>query len=79
LLPSQPLTAKVLRRPVESAQYTSWAFTQRARDAGLLPSMGTIGDAYDNAVIESFWGPAEDRAAGSPAVEDPRGARQRDL
>jgi putative transposase len=45
----------VLRRPVESAQFTSWAFTQRARDSGLLPSMGTIGDAYDNAVIESFW------------------------
>jgi transposase InsO family protein len=45
----------VLRRPVESAQYTSWAFTQRAKDSGLLPSMGTIGDAYDNAVIESFW------------------------
>ena len=38
------------------SQYTSWAFTQRAKDSGLLPSMGTIGDAYDNAVIESFWG-----------------------
>ena len=35
-------------------QYTSWAFTQRAKESGLLPSMGTIGDAYDNAVIESF-------------------------
>jgi putative transposase len=37
------------------SQDTSWAFTQRARESGLLPSMGTIGDAYDNAVIESFW------------------------
>jgi putative transposase len=37
----------VLRQPVESAQYTSWAFTQRAKDSRLLPSMGTIGDAYD--------------------------------
>ena len=45
-----------MRRPLEPGQYTSWAFTQRAKDAGLLPSMGTIGDAYDNAVIESFWG-----------------------
>ena len=44
------------RRPAEPTQYTSWAFTQRAKDAGLLPSMGTVGDAYDNAVIESFWG-----------------------
>jgi transposase InsO family protein len=37
-------------------QFTSWAFTRRARDSGLLPSMGSIGDCYDNAVIESFWG-----------------------
>lgn len=38
------------------AQYTSWAFGQRLRAAGLLPSMGTIGDCYDNSMMESFWG-----------------------
>lgn len=37
-------------------QYTSWAFTRRAQESGLVPSMGSIGDCYDNAVIESFWG-----------------------
>lgn len=37
-------------------QFTSWAFTDRARASGLLPSMGSIGDCYDNAMIESFWG-----------------------
>jgi len=37
-------------------QFTSWAFTSRARNAGLLPSLGTVGDPYDNAVVESFWG-----------------------
>ena len=37
-------------------QFTSWAFTRRARESGLVPSMGSIGDCYDNAVIESFWG-----------------------
>ncbi|MGB8963758.1 MAG: IS3 family transposase [Pseudonocardiaceae bacterium] len=37
-------------------QYTSWAFGQRLRTAGLLPSMGTIGDCYDNSMMESFWG-----------------------
>lgn len=38
------------------ARFTSWAFTDRARASGLMPSMGSIGDCYDNAMIESFWG-----------------------
>lgn len=37
-------------------QYTSWAFGQRLRAAGLLGSMGTVGDALDNAMAESFFG-----------------------
>jgi len=32
-----------------------WAFTRRAIDSGLLPSMGSVGDCYDKPVIESFW------------------------
>ncbi len=36
-------------------QFTSWGFSERAVNYGLLPSMGTIGDCFDNAVIESFW------------------------
>jgi transposase InsO family protein len=36
--------------------FTCWSFTERERQAGLAPSMGTVGDGYDNAVIESFWG-----------------------
>jgi len=39
----------------QGTQFTSWAFTRRALDTGLLPSMGSIGDCFDNAVIESFW------------------------
>ena len=54
-LPIIHLLIKVLRRPVESAQYTSWAFTHRARQSGLVPSMGSIGDCYDNGQMESFW------------------------
>jgi transposase InsO family protein len=38
------------------SQFTSWAFTSRARNAGLLPSPGTVGDPCDNAVAGSFWG-----------------------
>jgi putative transposase len=36
-------------------QFSSWAFTRRALDSGLLLSMGSVGDCFDNAVIESFW------------------------
>jgi putative transposase len=37
-------------------QFTSWAFSQKVRDAGLAPSIGAIGCPYDNAVVEAFWG-----------------------
>jgi transposase InsO family protein len=46
----------VLRGPIESGQFTSWAFSQKVKDAGLAPSMGAVGSAYDNAMVESFWG-----------------------
>jgi putative transposase len=49
----------VLRRPFESNQYTSIAFGQRCRDAGVRPSMGSVGDAYDNAMCESFFATLE--------------------
>jgi len=45
----------VLQPPVESAQYTSLAFGKRLEQAGILSSMGTVGDALDNAVAESFF------------------------
>lgn len=35
--------------------YTSWAFGHRLREAGLLGSMGSIGDCFDNSVAESFF------------------------
>jgi putative transposase len=39
----------------QGVQFGSWAFTQRAKDSGLLPSMGSVGDCYDNSMIEAFW------------------------
>ena len=45
----------MLRGPVENAQYVSLGFGQAARDAGIAISMGSRGDAYDNAVAESFF------------------------
>jgi len=43
-----------LRQPIESAQYTSIDYTQELTDHGVLASVGSIGDAYDNALAESF-------------------------
>jgi transposase InsO family protein len=36
------------------SQYTSIDYTQTLNDAGVLGSIGSVGDAYDNAVAESF-------------------------
>ena len=44
----------MLRRPGESAQYTSFDYTQTLADHGVLASVGSVGDAYDNALAESF-------------------------
>ena len=43
-----------MRAPAESALYTSIDYTQTLDDAGVLASIGTVGDAYDNAIAESF-------------------------
>ena len=37
-------------------QYTSWLFGHRLRQAGLLGSMGAVASAFDNALVESFFG-----------------------
>jgi len=44
----------VLRRPVESAQYTSFDYTQQLDDAKVLASVGSVGDCFDNAMAESL-------------------------
>ena len=46
----------MLRRPVESAQYTSIRYTDRLLETGLRASIGTVGDSYDNALAESAIG-----------------------
>jgi putative transposase len=58
--------ANHLRQPVgvihhsdRGSQYTSLAFGQRCRAAGVRPSMGSVGDSYDNAMAESFFATLE--------------------
>ncbi len=44
----------VLRRPVERGQYTSIRYTDRLDELGAAPSVGSRGDAYDNAMAEAW-------------------------
>jgi putative transposase len=46
----------VLQRPVEPRQYTSIRYSERLLDAGVLASIGSVGDSYDNAQAESLIG-----------------------
>ena len=46
----------VLHRLIEPGQYTSLAFTEALIDAGITGSIGTVGDALDNALMESTIG-----------------------
>ena len=52
----RPAPGRTVAHSDHGSQYTSWAFGRRLRAAGLLGSMGSIGDAYDNSVAESFFG-----------------------
>lgn len=52
----QPPAGRTVAHSDHGSVYTSWAFGRRLRAAGVLGSMGSIGDAYDNAMAESFFG-----------------------
>jgi len=52
----QPPAGQTIAHSDHGSQYTSWAFGRRLRGAGLLGSMGSIGDCFDNSVAESFFG-----------------------
>jgi putative transposase len=49
----------VIHHSDQGSQYTSTTFGHRCREAGVRPSMGSVGDAYDNAMCESFFATLE--------------------
>jgi putative transposase len=49
----------VVHHSDQGTQYTSIAFGARCREVGVRPSMGSIGDCYDNAMCESFFATLE--------------------
>jgi transposase InsO family protein len=56
LPPSQLPIFKVLRRPIEFTQYLAIRYTEKLKDAGIEPSVGSVGDSYDNALAETING-----------------------
>lgn len=50
---------EVIHHSDHGSQYTSLTFGERCRQMGVRPSMGTVGDAYDNAMAESFFASLE--------------------
>src|ERR1700719_4478238 len=51
--------AAVIHHSDQGSQYTAFAFGQRCREAGVRPSMGSVGDCFDNAMCESFFATLE--------------------
>jgi putative transposase len=49
----------VIHHSDQGCQYTSIEFGRRCREAGVRPSMGSVGDCYDNAMCESFFATLE--------------------
>jgi putative transposase len=51
--------ADVIHHSDQGSQYTSLAFGARCKEAGVRPSVGSVADAYDNAMCESFFATLE--------------------
>lgn len=49
----------VIHHSDHGSQYTSYAFGQRCKRMGVRPSLGSVGDCYDNAMCESFFATLE--------------------
>jgi putative transposase len=54
----------VIHHSDQGTQYTSIAFGLRCKEAHVRPSMGSVGDAYDNAMCESFFATLEHELIG---------------
>ena len=51
--------AAVIHHSDQGSQYTSFAFGKRCDAGGVRPSMGSVGDCFDNAMCESFFATLE--------------------
>jgi putative transposase len=65
----------VVHHSDHGCQYTSLAFGQRCREMGVRPSLGSVGDAYDNAMCESFFATLECELLDRRTFQNQREAR----
>jgi putative transposase len=65
----------VIHHSGQGCQYTSIAFGLRCREAGVRPSMGSVGDCYDNAMCESFFATLECEFLDRRPLAPPRETR----
>ncbi len=65
----------VIHHSDQGCQYTSLAFGRRCEQMGVRPSMGSVGDAYDNAMAESFFATLETELIDRHSFRSPKEAR----
>lgn len=73
---SQRRPQGVIHHSDQGCQYTSIAFGSRCREAGVRPSMGSVGDCYDNALCESFFATLECELLDRRCLRTPAEARR---
>jgi putative transposase len=73
--PLQLLLGELLQRPIEFTQYAAIEFGRRCREAQVRPSMGSVGDCYDNALCESFFATLECELLDRVALRTPAEGR----
>ena len=73
---SQRRPDDVIHHSDQGSQYTSIAFGQRCRVYGVRPSMGSVGDCYDNAMAESFFATLECELIDRTTMRDAREAKR---
>jgi putative transposase len=72
---SQRRPTQVIHHSDHGCQYTSVAFGKRCERAGVLISLGSVGDCYDNALAESFFGTLEAELLNRHTFHNPKEAR----
>ena len=66
----------VIHHSDQGCQYTSVAFGNRCEEVGIRASMGSVGDCYDNAMAESFFGTLEAELLDRTTLRNPQEARR---